>query len=199
MSEGDSAAVERIIANTIKETARGDPDALASRIVAALAEAGFLIVSASGRENTARGRQREETRQLYRSPNGDTWFLARDPATGSAFVRHQANAPSGGQVTNIELGAFLSGPRNPEHEALLRLIGASILDPHGAEADDEPPAANTRGEWSDGELNELGDMLVRGVPMEEIARRLRRDYGEVRDKVAEVGRACRVDRGLRRA
>jgi hypothetical protein len=131
MSEGDSAAVERIIANTIKETARGDPDALASRIVAALAEAGFLIVSASGRENTARGRQREETRQLYRSPNGDTWFLARDPATGSAFVRHQANAPSGGQVTNIELGAFLSGPRNPEHEALLRLIGASILDPRG--------------------------------------------------------------------
>ena len=90
-------------------------------------------------------------------------------------------------MTDLELGAFLSGPRNPEHEALLRLIGASILDPHGAEADDEPPAANTRGEWSDGELNELGDMLVRGVPMEEIARRLRRDYGEVRDKVAEVG------------
>jgi hypothetical protein len=34
-------------------------------------------------------------------------------------------------------------------------------------------------------------MLVRGAPMEEIARRLRRDQGEVRDKVAEVGRACR--------
>jgi hypothetical protein len=152
MSKGDISAVERIIANTIKETARGDPDALASRIVAALAEAGFLIVSASGRENTARGRQREETRQLYRSPNGDTWFLARDPATGSPFVRHQANAPSGGQVTNIELGAFLSGPRNPEHEALLRLIGASILDPRGAEADDEPAAVNTGREWSDEEL-----------------------------------------------
>jgi hypothetical protein len=70
-------------------------------------------------------------RQLYRSPNGDIWFLAHDPATGSALVRHQANAPSGGQVTDMELGAFLSGPRNPEHEALLRLIGASILDPHG--------------------------------------------------------------------
>src|ERR1700758_2690367 len=69
MPEGDSAAVERVIANTINETARGDPDALAARIVAALAEAGFLIVSASGRENTARGRQHEETRQLYRSPN----------------------------------------------------------------------------------------------------------------------------------
>ena len=37
MSECDSATVERIIANTINETARGDPDALAARIVAALA------------------------------------------------------------------------------------------------------------------------------------------------------------------
>ena len=91
----------------------------------------------------------------------------------------------------MEISAFLSGPRNPEHEALLRLIGASILDPRGAEADDEPPAAKTRREWTDGELNELGNMLVRGVPMEEIAHRLRRDHREVRDKVAEVGRACR--------
>jgi hypothetical protein len=134
---------------------------------------------------------RAEMRQLYWSPNGDSWFLARDPETGSAFVRHQANAPSGGQVTDIELGAFLSGPRNPEHEALLRLIGASILDLPGAEADDEPAAVNTGREWSDEELNELGNMLVRGLPMEEIARLLRRDHGEVQDKVVEIGRACR--------
>ena len=132
-----------------------------------------------------------ETRQLYRSPNGDSWFLARDPATGSAFVRHQANAPSGGQVTDIELGAFLSGPGSPEHEALLRLIGASILNPLGAEADDEPLAVNTGREWSDAEMNALGEMLVRGVSIDEIARRLSRDKVEVRDKVAEVGRACR--------
>ena len=175
-------------ADTIEETARGDPDALAARIVAALAEAGFLIVSANGRENSAGGRQREETRQLYHSPNGDTWFLARDPATGSAFVRHQANAPSGGRVTDTELGAFLSGPRNPEHEALLRLIGATILDPRGAEVDDAPAAVNPRREWSDGELNELGNMLVRGLSIEEIAGLLRRDHGEVQDKVAELGR-----------
>jgi hypothetical protein len=131
MPEGDSAAVERIIANTINETARGDPVGLAARIVATLTEAGFRIVSANGREDTALGSQRAETRQLYRSPNGDSWFLARDPATGTAFVRHQANAPSGGQVTDIELGAFLSGPGSPEHEALLRLIGASIFNPRG--------------------------------------------------------------------
>jgi hypothetical protein len=48
-----SAAIERIIANTINETARGDPDALAARIVAALAEAGYRILPPHGRENAA--------------------------------------------------------------------------------------------------------------------------------------------------
>jgi hypothetical protein len=191
MSKVEASAVEQIIANTINETARGDPDALAARIVAALAEAGFRIVSANGRENAAPSLPRPEPRQLYRSPNGDSWFLVRDPATGSAFVRHQANAPSGGQVTDIELGAFLSGPQNPEHAAALRLIGASIFNPRGAEAEDESLAVNTGREWSDAEMNALGEMLVRGVSMDEIARRLRRDHGDVRDKVAEVGRACR--------
>ena len=50
---------------------------------------------------------------------------------------------------------------------------------------------NTGREWSDAEMNALGEMLVRGVSMDEIARRLRRDHGDVRGKVAEVGRACR--------
>ena len=64
-----------------------------------------------------------ETRELYSSPNGDRWFLGRDPATGDVFVRHEPNAPSGGEPTHIDIGAFLSrGPRNPEHKALLRLI-----------------------------------------------------------------------------
>ena len=40
-------------------------------------------------------------------------------------------------------------------------------------------------------MNALGEMLVRGVWMDEIAHRLRRDYAEVRDKIAEVGRAFR--------
>jgi hypothetical protein len=265
MSKVEASAVERIIANTINETARGDPDALAARLLAALVEAGYLIISANGIEETALGSQpfdeltremrpqdhfgngrdwtfrtgehggdepdnmpqtikatdaagrwaiyvpltrggkivvprscpetesstRAETRQLYRSPNGDSWFLARDPATGSAFVMHQANARSGGQVSDIDLAAFLSGPGSPEHEALLRLIGASIFNPRGAAADDEPLAVNSGREWSDAEMNALGEMLVRGVSMDEIARRLRRDHGDVRDKVAEVGRACR--------
>jgi hypothetical protein len=68
-----------------------------------------------------------ETRELYRSPNGDRWLLGRDPATGEVFIRHEPNAPSGGQPSHIDIGAFLSrGPRNPEHRALLQLIGGLI-------------------------------------------------------------------------
>jgi hypothetical protein len=108
-----------------------------------------------------------------------------------AFVRHQGNASSGGQITDIEIATFLSGPPHPEQEALLRVIGASIVDPQGATVEDKPPAVDSDREWSDAELTELGNMLVRGLSIEEIAQLLRRDHGEVRDKVAEVGRACR--------
>jgi hypothetical protein len=70
-----------------------------------------------------------EMRELYGSPNGDRWHLARDPATERVFVRHEANAPSGGQVTDIDIGTFVSrGPHNPEHRALLRLI-ATLVTP----------------------------------------------------------------------
>ena len=68
-------------------------------------------------------------------------------------------------------------------------IGASILDPHGAAAGDEPPAVKTSWKWTDAELKELGNMLLGGLSIEEIAHRLPRDKVEVRDKVAEVGRA----------
>jgi hypothetical protein len=67
-----------------------------------------------------------ERRELYSSPNGDKWFLSRDSATGNVFVRHEANVPSGGRLTDIDIGAFLSAGRNPEHQALLRLIGTLV-------------------------------------------------------------------------
>jgi hypothetical protein len=124
------------------------------------------------------------------SSSATTLSLVAD-AAAPVMPCHDCAPRSGGQVTDIDLAAFLSGPGSPEHEALLRLIGASIFNPRGAAADDEPLAVNSGREWSDAEMNTLGEMLVRGVSMDEIARRLRRDHGDVRDKVAEVGRACR--------
>jgi hypothetical protein len=64
-----------------------------------------------------------EAIELYSSPNGDRWFLGRDPATCDVFVRHEPDASSGGEPSHIDIGAFLSrGPRSPGHKALLHLI-----------------------------------------------------------------------------
>jgi hypothetical protein len=85
----------------------------------------------SGGPSTGR-RQMTERRELYRSPNGDAWYLGREPQNGHAFIIHQPNAPSGGRLTHIELGAFLNGADGPEQKALLRLIATLVdLPPFG--------------------------------------------------------------------
>jgi len=68
------------------------------------------------------------TREIYRSaPNGDRWLLACDPDSDRVFVRHEPNLSSGGQVAEIEIGAFLIGTDSgPEKQALLRLISTLV-------------------------------------------------------------------------
>jgi hypothetical protein len=67
------------------------------------------------------------TREIYCSANGDRWLLARDPNAARVFVRHEPNLPSGGQVADIEIGAFLIAAGNgPEKQELLRLIGTLV-------------------------------------------------------------------------
>jgi hypothetical protein len=67
-----------------------------------------------------------DRRELYRSPNGDCWYLARDPTNERAFVIHQPNAPSGGRLSHIELADFLRYAKGPEQQALLRLISTLV-------------------------------------------------------------------------
>ena len=67
------------------------------------------------------------TRLIYVSPNGDRWLLAVDPDSGRVFVRHEPNLPSGGQVADIEIGAFLiAAGSGPEKQELLRLIATLV-------------------------------------------------------------------------
>jgi hypothetical protein len=68
------------------------------------------------------------TREIYHSaPNGDQWLLACDTDTGRVFVRHEPNLSSGGQVADIEIGAFLIGVGSgPEKQELLRLISTLV-------------------------------------------------------------------------
>ena len=60
----------------------------------------------------------------------------------------------------------------------------------GPKSGDDHSHENTGKEWSNAELTELGNMLVGGLSIKDVARVLGRDPGEVRDKVVEVGRAC---------
>jgi len=74
-----------------------------------------------------------EMRELYSSPNGDRWYLARDVDLGQVFIRHEPNLPSGGKAENIEVGAFLSqSGQGPEHRELLRLIGTLVKRDHSS-------------------------------------------------------------------
>ena len=70
-----------------------------------------------------------EKRELYSSANGDRWFLAREAVTGRVFIKHEANAASGGQATDVDIAEFLrQGGQGPEHQALLRLIGTFVTE-----------------------------------------------------------------------
>lgn len=62
-------------------------------------------------------------KELYRSGNGDRWLLGRDGADGALYVRHEPNAASGGQPSQLHVDVFLrQGGRGPEVQELLRLL-----------------------------------------------------------------------------
>ena len=85
------------------------------------------LVALKDQETVAQMTDRTE---LYRSPNGDSWYLARDPTSGHGFVVHEPNVPSGGRPSRMEIADFLRGNANgPEHQALLRLIGGVVKVP----------------------------------------------------------------------
>jgi hypothetical protein len=71
-----------------------------------------------------------QTRELYSSPNGDRWYLCKD-ASDKVFVLHQANMPSGGQISQIELRDFLTRGYGPEQQALLQIIGTLVESANG--------------------------------------------------------------------
>ncbi|WP_312408445.1 hypothetical protein [Rhizobium sp.] len=67
-----------------------------------------------------------DKRDFSVSSTGDRWSLEKHQVSGETVVVHEANAPSGGQVTRIPVADFLN--RNvgkPEYEALLQILGQS--------------------------------------------------------------------------
>jgi hypothetical protein len=51
----------------------------------------------------------------------------------------------------------------------------------------EQPEGNRRRKWSADELTELGDLLLREISIQEIARLLERDLGDVENTVVKEG------------
>jgi len=61
-------------------------------------------------------------KELYRSSNGDQWYLVQEPGSNPVFVRHQPNRASGGQSSLMDVRDFLSEGQGRQHEALHRLL-----------------------------------------------------------------------------
>ncbi len=81
-------------------------------------------------EQQEREPRMSDRREIYRSSNGDCWFLVRDPKSDYGMVFHQPNPSSGGIPSFIPIGDFLRpGSDGPEHRALLWLIGKLAKEP----------------------------------------------------------------------
>jgi hypothetical protein len=66
-------------------------------------------------------------KELYLSPNGDRWALARN-GDGKLVVSHHPSRASGGQPSEIAVDVFLShGGRGPEHLALTAALAELAL------------------------------------------------------------------------
>ena len=71
----------------------------------------------------------DKRREIYRSSNGDAWFLMRD-ASGRVFVEHEPNEPSGGQLSRLTVGAFLArGAAGPSTRRLIISLASSWMMP----------------------------------------------------------------------
>jgi hypothetical protein len=84
----------------------------------------------------------EIMKELYKSPNGDRWFLCRI-ISGDLIVSHEPNRASGGHPSEVAVDVFLAlGGNGPEHQALVDALAMLGLDV-AAEWREELPAEAT--------------------------------------------------------
>lgn len=86
----------------------------------------------------------EHRLEFHTSSNGDCWLLGRDDAL-EGIVIHQANMPSGGNVSRTGIADFLARSTDaPERRALLRLIGSLVGDAPASRGEAKSPASDGR-------------------------------------------------------
>ena len=122
-------------------------------------------------------------RELYRSSNGDCWYLSRD-ASGHVLVKHLPNDPSGGRTSLIEIGPFLtSRPHGPQHHELLRLIGTLADDHSFASERSSAEGGPARKPQNEQDTYEVSDLAQRHGISNDQASRLIRQVGADRDRL----------------
>src|SRR3954447_17648378 len=81
-----------------------------------------LAEKASSAASVSEGARLPPEQEVYRSSNGDCWYLVREPESERMLVRHQPNRASGGSSSLMSLEDFLAEGHGPQQEALLYLI-----------------------------------------------------------------------------
>jgi hypothetical protein len=72
-------------------------------------------------DNAGKGGVMLSSIELYRSPN--VWHLLHEVGDDLWIVRHQANLPSGGVATDMDVLDFMSqSSHGPEHDVLKKLL-----------------------------------------------------------------------------
>src|SRR3982751_1972352 len=107
----------------LREIAGATPDeTLAGQLLRLADQYDRLAERSSPAANVSKGARSLSEQELYRSSNGDCWYLVREPEAERMFVRHQPNRASGGSSSLICVEDFLAEGHGPQQEALLRVM-----------------------------------------------------------------------------
>jgi len=108
----------------LREMARTAPqETIAGQLLRLADQYDRLAEKSSPASDVSKGAQSPPEQELYRSSNGDCWYLVREPGSERMLVRHQPNRASGGSSSLICVEDFLAEGHSPQQEALLRVIG----------------------------------------------------------------------------
>src|SRR5690349_5997005 len=108
----------------LREIARTAPHGtLAEQLLRLADQYDMLAERSKPAANFSEGARSPAEQELYRSSNGDCWYLVREPGSEKMLVRHQPNRASGGSSSLICIEDFLAEGHTPQQEALLRVMG----------------------------------------------------------------------------
>lgn len=107
----------------LREIARTAPhETLTEELLQLADQYDRLAERASPAASVSEGARPPPEREVYRSSNGDCWYLVREPGSERMLVRHQPNRASGGCSSLMSIEDFLAEGHTPQQEALWCLI-----------------------------------------------------------------------------